>query len=105
MLCWRAFFVVLVIAIAAVASTAEAGCRPVLDCRVRPCQQVQECDSALDDSGTSLRGQRPGELQRPVSPGLTAPEALPLTPPRDAGFCRRVYACDAGRCAWEVVCP
>jgi hypothetical protein len=94
--------VVLLIAIPSAA--AEAGCRRVLDCTVRPCQPVDECDSALDDSGTGLGVRAPAPPQRPAPPKLMVPESLPLIPPRDTGFCRRAYVCDAGRCAWQVIC-
>ena len=86
-------------------SGADARCRAVLDCSRRPCQQVQECDSALDDSGPRLPIQPPGARQRtPSAPERLVPESIPLMPPRNTSGCRQAYVCDGGRCSWEVVC-
>jgi hypothetical protein len=88
----------------AVAGRVEAGCRPVLDCTIRPCQQFEECDSALDQSGARLRIPPPGRVPRPVAPGALIPERLPLLPPRDTALCRHAYVCDGGHCGWQVIC-
>jgi hypothetical protein len=86
-------------------SAADARCRPVLDCSRRPCQQVQECDSALDDSGTRLPLQPPGGRQRaPSVPERLVPESIPVMPPRNTSGCRQAYVCDGGRCSWQVLC-
>jgi hypothetical protein len=87
------------------ASVADAACRSVLDCSRRPCQQVQECDSALDDSGPRLPVQPPGGRSRvPSASERLVPESVPLTPPRNTSGCRQAYVCDGGRCSWDVIC-
>jgi hypothetical protein len=96
---------VVVALLLALAGSALAKCRIVLDCSRMPCLQNQECDSSLD----AAAGPGPFTTDRTVPPGTTAtqgPSVLPrVSPPAGSSQCRQSYICDRdGRCSWQSIC-
>jgi hypothetical protein len=97
------------ILLAALAGAAEARCRVVTNCSKWPCEQVQECDSALDTPAQPPPGSgpiwpfgsRPPSIPGTVPPGVTPQR---LGPPPTTSGCRSAYVCWSGRCSWEKVC-